>query len=589
MNDERLSLLARFKRHHIYRVVTFYAIGAWVIIQLANSVFPDFGMPRTGVRVVIVVLLLGFPAVLICAWLLIKPVDPGKLVRWQQRRWRLGLLLTAVVTLFVAASGAYIWHVTSQTSPQTSAQSAAAVSAGFNPPLNTIAVLPFRNLSNDPKQQYLSDGLTQELTNDLSRFAGVRVIAWQTMQGYRDSALPVSEIGKHLNVAYILMGSVMRAGDQLRASTALANTITGDQVWSSRYDQDFKDVFAMQDDISKAIISTLQLKLTGNRQLVRTATSNPAAHDAYLRGKAAFDLRTATGLREAVKQFQRAVKLDNNYADAYAQLAKVYSTLPEATSMPLKEANDKALQAAQRALQLDPDSTEAHVALANIYISEHKLDQAKTELLQALTIDPNNAAAHSSYGFLLPLEDALAQFQQAALLNPGDWGVQMNLAVTYAELGHTSKALEAYQAARNISPGNIDAPLEIAFLYYSQGKPEEAVNALRGIPVSSKADARILDASRLSYQALLDPSLKKEALSTFNKLAAGENSAFGHYYLATSYIVLGENDLAIREITRFCGSAPDTCNDIAVDPHYVSLHAIPAFQHLVTRYGLKRS
>lgn len=587
MAEESQSLLARFKRHHVYRVATIYAIAAWIIIQLANGIFPDFGMPRTGVRVVIVALLLGFPVVLMFAWLLIKPVDPEKLIRWQKRRWRLGLLMTAIVILLVAVSGTYLWKATSRATMQAAPSLASATPAVFTPLLNTIAVLPFQNLSNDPKQQYLSDGLTQELTDDLSQFPGLQVIAWQTMQGYRNTTLSVNEIGKQLNVAYILTGSVIRDGDQLRASAALANTMTGNQVWSSRYDQAFKDVFVMQDNISKAIVDVMQLKLTGSTQLVPTATENPRAHDAYLLGNAAFNLRTAAGLRAARKEFQRAIKLDPHYAEAYAQLAAVYATLPEVTYMPLAEANAKAIEAVQQALKINPNLAAAHAVLANIYISEHKVDQAKAELLRTLALDPNNASAHSSYGFMLPITEALNQFQQAAILDPGYWPVQMNLGTAYAELGNTDQALQAFQNAQKLSPDNIDAPLEIAFLYHTRSQYTEAVNTLRNIKPSNRDDTRILNASLLAYEASQNPALKDQAMSMLKAMGQEKTSAFSHYYLATAYIVLREEQLAIQQIEQFCNSAPDTCNDIAIDNHYTTLHGNPQFQTLVTRYSLK--
>ena len=587
MAEDPPSLLARLKRHHVYRVATIYAIASWVVIQLANSVLPDFGMPRTGVRLVIVLLLLGFPVVLMFAWLLIKPVDPEILTRWQKRRWRFGLVLTAIVILFVGISGTYIWRVASQAASQKPLPVASAATSLLEPPPNAIAVLPFHNLGTD-STRYLSDGLTQELTDDLSRLPGLQVIAWQTMRGYRDTNLPVRDIGERLNVAYILTGSVMREGDRLRATAALASTVTGNQVWSSRYDQDFKDVFAMQDSISKAIVNVMQLKLAGSEQLVTAATQNPKAHDAYLRGKAAFGLRTAAGLRKATKEFQHAIKLDPHYAEAYAQLAGVYATLPEVTYVPLAQANVKAMQNVQQALAINPNLVAAHAVLANIYISEHRLDEAKAELLRTLALDPNNAAAHTSYGFLLPISEALSQFQQAAVLDPGAWAVQMNLGTAYAELGNTEQALQAFQTAQKLSPDNIDTPLEIAFLYHTQSKNTEAVNSLSNIKPSNSNDARILSASLLAYEALQKPALKARAMDKLKKLGAEKNSAFFHYYVATAYIVLGANQLAIQQIERFCSSAPDTCNDIAVDNHYTALHSNPQFQALVARYNIKQ-
>ncbi|MGH8402476.1 MAG: tetratricopeptide repeat protein, partial [Gammaproteobacteria bacterium] len=301
----------------------------------------------------------------------------------------------------------------------------------------------------------------------------------------------------------------------------------------------------------------------------------------------ALNRRTATDIRAAIKYFQRAIKLDPGYAEAYAQLASVYTILPEITSMSYEEANTKAMPMIQKALAINPDQPKAHAVLANIYISEHKIDAAKAELLKTLALDPSNASAHTSYGNLLPLEDALAQYQQAAKLNPEYWATQMNLGVTYAELGRNAEAIQAFKAARKLAPQNIDAPLEIAFLYHLQARDDEAVKVLNDVRPSDKSDKHILEASLLSYKALQEPALRNQALIKLDRLVADPNSAFGSYYLALSYILLGEKERAIKLIAQMCSNAPDTCNDIAVDKHYQTLHVDPAFQKLMTKYNLK--
>jgi len=587
MTDESTSFLARLKRHHIYRVATVYAIAGWVLIQLSNGIFPDFGLPRTSVRIVIAVIALGLPVVLVLAWMFIRPVDPEKLAHWQRRRWRLGSLLSMIVIAFVSISGVYIWKVTSESSAPAAGVPAVSETAVFNPPANSIAVLPFQNLSNNPTRQYFSDGITQELTNALGQIAGLRVIAWQSMAGYRNSALPANAIGKELNVAYMLVGSVMREGDDLRVYAELVNTVNGYQLWSNKYDRSLKDLFAVQDDISRAIAGSLQLELSGNGHLVTAPTISTQAHDAYLKGMEAYNIRTTANLYKAIKFFQRAIKWDPGYAEAYAQLGGAYTVLPEVTSMSYKEANAKAMPAIRKALAINPNLAQAHAVLSNIYISEHKTDAAKAELLKTLALDPSNASAHSSYAFLLPLKDALVQYQQAAMLNPEYWAVQMNLGGAYAELGEISQAIKAYQAAQRLSPDNIEAPLEIAFLSHLQSNDKESVRVLADVKTSNKADARILEASRLSYAALLDPRLRNQALATLDKLAADKNSNFNRYYLAANYILLGGDAKAIQLIREMCGNAPDTCNDIAVDTHYQSLRNEKEFQKLVAQYGLK--
>ncbi|MGA9854505.1 MAG: tetratricopeptide repeat protein [Gammaproteobacteria bacterium] len=586
MTDDSISLLAKLKRHHIYRVASIYALAGWVVIQLANGLFPNFGLMRSSVRIVIAFVALGFPLVMVVAWMFIKPADPEKITRWQHRRWRLGSLLTIVVIALVSFSGVYIWKVNSEYSDASSSASVATETATFNPPTDSIAVLPFQNLSNDKSRQYFSDGITQELTNALGQISGLQVIAWQSVASFRDSTLPANKIGEELNVAYMLIGSVLREDDKLRVYVELVNTVSGYQVWSNKYDRSLKDVFAVQDEISKAIAGSLQIELKGNQHVVIAATTSTEAHDAYLKGMAASNARSTENLYKAIKYFKRAIKLDPNYALAYAQLAAAYTILPENTSMSFEEANAKAMPMIQKALAINPNLAQAHAVLANIYISKHNIDAAKAELLKTLALDPNNVSAHTSYAYLLSPKEALSQFQQAATLSPESWATQMNLGAAYAQLGQDSEAIKAYRAAQKLSPADIDAPLEIAFLSRRLSNNAEAVRVLTDIQTSDKDNAAILAATRSCYAALLDPSLRTQALSDLD-LLVGRSSGFNQYYLATDYIILGENAKAIQLIRQFCGNAPDTCNDIAVDIHYKSLHNEKQFQELVAKYGLK--
>ena len=202
-SDSQPGLFARLKQHHIYRVVVVYAIACWVLIQLANSVLPDFGLPRRAVQILIIILLLGFPVVLVVAWMLIKPTDPAKFSSWQKLHWKLGAVLSIVVVMMVVISGFYAWRFSERHAKRLAAQTAAqsVVTPAFNPAADSIVVLPFANLNGDPKQQYFSDGITEELTNALGQTTGLRVIAWDTASHYRDSQQPATAIGKALNVA----------------------------------------------------------------------------------------------------------------------------------------------------------------------------------------------------------------------------------------------------------------------------------------------------------------------------------------------------------------------------------------------------
>lgn len=585
------GFLDRLKRHHVFRVAAIYAVAAWVLIQASSSILPNLGFPADSVRVVIAVMLLGCPLVLVLAWMFIRPaaVSRAKLSRWKRLRWRLGPALSITVIVLVGISGWYLWQLDEHhihTASRVATDKKDRVP--FNPSPYSIAVLPFANLSNDTKQQYFSDGMAQELTNALGQVPGLQVIAWQSSAPYRDKTASIQVIGRNLGVASILTGSTMHEGDTVRITVELVNTVTGYQLWSSHYDRPFKDVFATQDDISKAVVTALQVKLAYDNPLVRTATANPAAHDAYLKGLAALNQRTPLSLYKAIREFKRATALDSRYAAAYVELARTYTILPESTPLPLHKANAKAKRALQQALVLNPNLPSAHSVLGAIYLSENRPDLAKGQLLRALALNPNDAAAHNYYAFLLPLKDAITQYQEAAKLLPNSWAVQMNLGTAYAELGEYDHALQAFTAAQHLAPENIDAPLEIAFLYHLQSRDDAAVRILSQVSTRDKTDARTVEISRLTYVALQDTNLRNQVLSALTKLKSDNNSSFSQYYLATSYVLLGEHAQAIQSIARFCASIPDSCNDIALDRHYLPLHNDPGFQKLVAEYNIKR-
>ena len=326
--SDKPDFFARLKQHHIYRVATVYAIAAWVLIQLSNSVFPDFGLSHRALPVLIITLLLGFPVVLAIAWMFIKPKDPEKFDRWQRLRWKLGALLSVVVVVCVVVSSGYMWRVSEHHAQQIAPLSPAppSVPSAFSPPANSIVVLPFINLSDDPKQQYFSDGITEELTDALGEIPALSVIAWETASAYRDSHQISTEIGKALNVANLLQGSILRQGDKVRITAELVDTQTGYQLWSNHYDESFQGIFRVQDTISKAIAAALQVQLVGSGRLVMQATNNPEAHEFYLKGRLALDQGSAASLVEAQKDFEKAIALDPQYADAYARLAQMNIT-----------------------------------------------------------------------------------------------------------------------------------------------------------------------------------------------------------------------------------------------------------------------
>lgn len=589
MSNKSPRFLERLKNHHIFRVATVYAVGAWVLIQACNSIFPDIGLSKQSVRLVITLVAFGFPVVLALAWMLIKPpaTDPVKLSRWQRFHWTVGSLLSITVIALVTVSGWYLWKLGAYTTDSTQAIAVSAVNAGyFSPPSHSIAVLPFANLSNDSKQQYFCDGITEELTDALGRVAGMEVIAWQSATIYRNSSQSLKAIGKSLNVASVLVGSIMRDGNMLRVSAELVNTQTGYQLWSSHYDRELKDVFAIQDDISRSIIDALQVQLAGSSPLVVPATTNLSAYDAYLRGLAAFNLRTAAGLKASIKDFTHATRLDPDYAGAYASLAHAYYLLHQYTPVSLKISLENANQAARKALGLNADLVEAHVVLGLVYFTEHKKELANDELRLALRLDPNSYAAHQAYGFFMfPTRGALTQFKMAAALDPAAPIAWIDIANTYADLGDYPHALEALTTALPLAPSLTYIALDMAYLHHLMSDDKKAIAMVTGIKPQGRLQTSLVTVARLTYGSLLDSALKDHALAAANKIDADRLGQVDAEQLATYYQLLGQKDRAVHLVAQLCANGPEYCSDIAQDPHYLLLRSEPAFRKLADRYG----
>ena len=442
-------------------------------------------------------------------------------------------------------------------------------------------VLPFANLSDDSSQKYFSNGITEELTGALGQNTGLTVIAWDTASKFADSKQTPAEICKVLNVAHILDGSIQREGDAVRVSAELVNTVTGRELWSAHYDDSFKNIFAVQDKVSAAIANALKVKFAG---MQAAPTENPAAHELYLKGLSALDRFTAADAQAAQDYFQQALKLDPNYADAWAALAATYMRLSEISTLPLKEALPKIHAAVEKALALNPRNVNALVALGLADANDNRIAEAKTEFEQALSIDPSNADAHLNYGLVLPLRQALAQEQEAARLDPEDATAQNDLAVQYQDLADWPHAMAAWQALNKLSPHDLDAAFGLALAYTEMQRGEDAAKAFDLVQPTTALDKQLLDAGRLTYQALLNPDLRPKALTALDAVRAAKISPDSQSDLLQLYLALGEKEIAMQMLPGFCTALPVGCSDLAVYPVYAPLHGDPRFEKLSKQY-----
>lgn len=479
------GFFARLKQHHIYRVVTMYAIAAWVLMQLANSLFPDLGWPRQSVLILIVAVALLFPVVLVLSWMLIPPSkeNPAKFSRWQHLRWRLGSVLTLVIVVLVMLSGAYLWHARTR-HLKTEEIAAAKVPAVTPAPLATtipaqsVAVLPFVNESNNKSQQYFSDGLSEDLITALSQFAGLTVIGRDSSFRFRskDSS---RVIGAKLGVAYLLVGSVQRAGDEVRISAELINAADGQTLWAQHYDRPYKDLFKLQDDITTAVASALKFKLLPGRSIAsqsdRPPSGNLIAYNDLLQGHFYGSNFTLADLREAIGFYDRAIALDPHYADAYAALTFAQINLGRRiTGAEQQQAYAKARNASATALALAPDLGAVHSAHAYLLRSlDGDAMGALVEFRRALALDPHSADAMSNLAHDLAgvgqLDAAAAMFRKAIAADPLRYITYTNLSYSLAALGHLDEAEQTARQGVELRPTSSFAQETLATIELLRG------------------------------------------------------------------------------------------------------------------------
>jgi TolB-like protein/Tfp pilus assembly protein PilF len=288
-------------------------------------------------------------------------------------------------------------------------------------------VLPFENLSGDPEQQFFSDGVTEDVITDLSRFRQLFVIARNSSFAFRGKNEDAGEIGRKLGVQYLVEGSVRRSGDRIRISAQLVDTTSGTHLWAERYDRELKDLFAVQSELAQTLASTLvhRIELADRERAVRKSANDLNAYECFLRGLEHFRRLTDEDIDSAVVQLERAIHFDPNFALPHAFLALVNIELWY--DRQLEGSLRKALELARKAVALDPNESESHIALANVYLAERQLDRAEAQMRQAIAVNANHAHAISQLGWVCSYsgrpKEALEHIDQAIRLNPfhPDW------------------------------------------------------------------------------------------------------------------------------------------------------------------------
>ncbi len=346
----------------------------------------------------------------------------------------------------------------------------------------SIAVLPFTNISGDPEQEYFADGITEDLITDLSKVFGLRVVARNSTFGYKSQSPDVREVGRDLNVRYVLEGSVRKAGGRVRITAQLVDTSTGYHLWAERYDRKLEGVFALQDEVAQKIVTAMSVTLTGQEkeQLARAATNNFEAYDLFLRGQGYYRGLTKDDNALAQEMYKRAIGLDPTFGRAYGALAVSYAVdFRRGWSTHPAETLDRALELAQKADTLDGSSPQVQWALGYVYMFKKQYQQAIDAVEHAVRIAPNYA---DGYGMLALInnvvgrpEEAIRLIQKAKTLNPYyTYEYPYNLGRAYYTVGRYAEAVDALQEAIERNEAALVPRLFLAASYIRLGQQDDA-------------------------------------------------------------------------------------------------------------------
>ena len=456
-------------------------------------------------------------------------------------------------------------------------------------PIDSIAVLPFENVNADPDTEYLSDGITETLINKLSKLPNFkRVINRNSVFTYKGQKVDPGQVGRELDVKAVLITRMVRSGDMISISPALVNTSDNSQIWGEKYTREFKDVFALEEEIAMAITQALQLKLTdeAKQQLTKRDTENLEAYDLYLLGRKHLRKRSPNGLKRAIEYFQQAIEQDSSYAEALAGLADAYGLLPNYGGAQPKEVYPKAKAAVEKALELDSTCVEAHTVLGRLkYAFEWDWIGSEKHLKRAIELNPNYAEAHFRYGLLLTkvgrAEEALDSVMRGQALDPLWAAATFTVGQVFWYLRKTERAIEEFRRAIELDSTYAIAHLNLGFVYYQASRFEEARSeweSLVGVPGFGPGWERIIENI---------PDDRAKALEAFDEWVQITRLPSGWYIFAGLYSLLGEKDSALEWLEKAYEERQLMLNRIGISPYFDPLRSEPRFQELLKKVGLE--
>jgi adenylate cyclase len=548
MSKDRSKLqiwFAELRRRKVIRVAAVYLVAAWLLIQVADAIFEPIGLPAWSLKLVIVLVALGFPLACVLAWAF--DVTPRGIERAE-----------AATDPASAGPAACRASLPPPEAPPVEVPAAAAA------PTESVAILPFVDMSPERDQEYFCDGIAEEIINALCCMRNLRVASRTSSFQFKGHAADVREIGRTLGVGSVLEGSVRKAGNRVRITTQLVSTADGYHLWSESFDRDLADVFALQAEIAQHMLKALKLSIDRREtaMLGRVGTRNAEAYDLYLRGRA--HMRYGTSNRSAVELLRRALERDPTFAQAHAEIASAIAVRGmwrlDVTPAEIEEA----MEASRRALELEPLLPEAHVARACLLSMEGKAEAAAQDFEQAIRLNPTAYYTYYLYARHLfamgRIDQSVRMYEEADRLQPGDYQVLCMFNGALRKKGDAA----AEQAVAVRAMDAIDRQLRL--------DPDDA-RALQLGAVTAANIGRREHALELAERAL---RARPDEFSTA-------------YNLACAYAELGERDKALDMLERAARQGGGNLGWIRQDPDFDSLRDDPRFLRLVSIMSADRA
>jgi adenylate cyclase len=586
-----MTIFEELKRRNVIRIAAAYLVAAWLVVQVVETIFPAFGFGAFAVRIVVIVLAIGFLPAVVLAWAFeltpqglrrersVGPAAPAS-VRTMRRLDRVILLALALALGYLAFDKFALEPARDAALAEAAARKARAEALVGTRADNSIAVLPFVNMSSDPEQDYLSDGIAEEVLNLLARIPELRVIARSSSFAFKGRDVELADLAHKLDVAYVLEGSVRKAGDRVRITAQLIDVPTESHLWSQTYDRSLGDILAIQDDIARAVVPALRVRVL---DAVPAATpADPTAYALYLQALYLYEQRTAHGLERAIEHIKEALRIDPQYAPSWTLLGSAYINQTHVGLRPAAESYALASAAVDRALVIDPNCAYAHSARAWIaMVFERDFTLSAKHFQRALELAPNSAVILANSARLTVrlgrLEEALDLTQRSIRVNPISSAAYGHLADQLARSGRLDEAQAAAETSVELNPASGFALGNLAGILLLRGQPERSLSIAESI---ENEMARLAYAS-MGHWALGSRQVSDQELTELEDRYAADAA----YYIACAHAWRGDLAGAFSWLNRALDEEQPLAG-VSTEPFLTALHGDPRWPVLLERAGV---